>query len=522
MVRVWARGCSYDVAVSITDLEALVGELRAVIVELRAQLVERDAIIAAQAEVIAELRSEVADLKARMGKDSGNSSAPPSRDRVDRRERRAGEREARKAARVADGSPARQPGKQPGAPGSTLRRREPDVVVRHRPTGCGGCGRSLTGARVVGVATRQVIEVPVPRAVVTDHVVERCRCACGREAAGSFPTEATGPTCWGPRAKAVAAYLMARQHLPLERCAEAMAVLFDCPIGEGTLAGLLPDAADRLEPFLAELARLLQAEPVVYADETSIRVGTGLNWIHTISTDLFTLLACHRTRGIDAITDIGVLNHYRGVIVHDGLNVYGCPELADAVHAQCGAHLLRYLAAVGVYWKFTGWTTAMRKVLLDAKTAAEHAHAAGLDHVPPLIAAAIRARYTQVIADAFTTMPAGPPPRRRNRGGWTHNDRDAWNLVCRFRDQHDQILLLLDNTQVRFDNNEAERSLRMAKLHDKIAGAFRNPGHAEAFCTVRSYIQTGRKHTVDTLDNLTRLWTTATPWLPTVATADTG
>ena len=66
---------------------------------------------------------------------------------------------------------------------------------------------------------------------------------------------------------------------------------------------------------------------------------------------------------------------------------------------------------------------------------------------------------------------------------------------------------------MRFDNNEAERSLRMAKLHDKIAGAFRSSEHARAFCTVRSYIQTGRKHAIDTLDNLTRLWT-GSPWLP--------
>ena len=299
-------------------------------------------------------------------------------------------------------------------------------------------------------------------------------------------------------------------------------MLFDTPIGEGTLAGLLPDAAERLEPFLTEIGRRLAGEPVVHADETAIRVGTGVNWIHTFSTDTLTLLACHRTRGVEAIVDIGVLNHYRGVIVHDGLNVYDCTELADATHAQCGAHLLRHLAAAGVYWKYTPWTTAMRRVLLDAKAASEHASAAGLDKVPMLIAAELRARYNQVLEDAFAALPAGPPPKRRNRGGWSHNDRDAWNLANRFRNQAGQVLLLLDNTQVAFDNNEAERSLRMAKLHDKIAGAFRAASHAEAFCTVRSYIQTSRKHAADTLDNLTRLWTTGHPWLPTVATTDTG
>ena len=129
------------------------------------------------------------------------------------------------------------------------------------------------------------------------------------------------------------------------------------------------------------------------------------------------------------------------------------------------------------------------------------------------IAAQIRARYSAAIANAYTAIPPGPPPRRKNRGGWTHYDRAAWNLASRFENQTDQILRMLDDTGVPFDNNEAERSLRMAKLHDKIAGAFRSETHAEAFCTLRSYIQTGRKHATDTLDNLTRLWTT-TPWLP--------
>lgn len=131
---------------------------------------------------------------------------------------------------------------------------------------------------MIGTQTRQVIDVPIPQAVVVDHVVQRCRCRCGSDTVASFPSEATGPTCWGPRAKAVAAYLMSAQHLPLERCAEAMAVLFDTAIGEGTLAGILPDAAERLAPFIDTLNACLAGEPVVHADETSIRVAAGLGW----------------------------------------------------------------------------------------------------------------------------------------------------------------------------------------------------------------------------------------------------
>ncbi len=54
----------------------------------------------------------------------------------------------------------------------------------------------------------------------------------------------------------------------------------------------------------------------------------------------------------------------------------------------------------------------------------------------------------------------------------------------------------------------------MCKLHDKIAGRFANPINADAFCTIRSYIQTGQKQAQNTLTNLARIYTT-TPWLPT-------
>jgi transposase len=479
------------------------------------RIVELEAIVAAQAAVIAELRAELEALKDRLGRDSGNSSLPPSRDGKDRRQRRAEEREARKAARRdGSGESGRRPGKQPGAPGVTMRRREPEVTVTHTPVCCDHCAADLAGAVVVGTATRQVVDIPEPRLVVTDHVVEKRRCLCGYVTVGAFPAEATGPTCWGPGVKAAAVYLMVRQHVPLERAHEAMEALFGAPVSEGTLANWTLDTAERLAPFIAEVKALLQAAPVVCADETPVRCGTGSSFVHTVSTDALTLLAHHPSRGIEAITAVGVLDNYQGVIMHDGLNVYTATELAEAGHAQCHAHLDRHLIDVGAWHKHTGWAEQMRRVLVDAQAATHHALAAGLDRVPAEIADPIRRRYEQTLTLAFDTLPAGPPPRRRNRGGWLPKDRDAWNLATRFRLEVDQILRLLDTTVVPASNNHAERSLRMCKIHDKISGLFRNPTHAAAFCTIRSYIQTGHKHDQPTLPLLQRLYT-GPPWLPT-------
>ncbi|MGH7733297.1 MAG: IS66 family transposase, partial [Gemmatimonadales bacterium] len=269
------------------------------------------------------------------------------------------------------------------------------------------------------------------------------------------------------------------------------------------------------------LAGPLGDAPVVHADETSVRVGVGLAWVHTISTPWLTYLAARRGRGIDAIVDIGVLGGYTGTIVHDGLATYDVDELKGASHAQCGAHLLRYLDAMAKSPTQWAWTAAMRDVLIAAKTASERAAAAGQPSVPDDIAGPIRHRYGHTLLFALAGLPHGPPPRRRHRDGWSNIEREAWNLATRMGAAQDQVLRLLVDTRVPFDNNEAERSLRMAKLHDKISGAFRSMTNAGAFMTVRSYLQTGAKQGHNALDLLTLLWTTGA-WLPTVADPTTG
>jgi transposase len=59
------------------------------------------------------------------------------------------------------------------------------------------------------------------------------------------------------------------------------------------------------------------------------------------------------------------------------------------------------------------------------------------------------------------------------------------------RRQQDRVLRLLEDTRVPADNNEAERSFRMCKIHDKVSGHFRSWAHAKAFVTVRSYLEPG-------------------------------
>jgi transposase len=157
------------------DPYARIAELEVQNVELRvvnAGLVERVKVLEEQLVVVL---GKVAELEKLLGRNSSNSSKPPSSDAGS--DKTARPQNANRAARRALG---RKQGKQPGTQGHTLERvADPDVVVTHSPSTCRSCSGSLRDAPVVGVSARQVFDVPDPTVVVSEHRAEKRRCACG-------------------------------------------------------------------------------------------------------------------------------------------------------------------------------------------------------------------------------------------------------------------------------------------------------------------------------------------------------
>jgi transposase len=451
------------------------------------------------------LQDRIALLESEARRDSSNSSKPPSADPVATRKKRAERRAEARAAMK------RSQGKQPGAPGANLERRRPDRTVGYTPVSCRCCGADLAEAVVVGEVVRQVIDLPRIEPTVTDHVAYKRRCACGAVTVADLPPEAKAPVCWGPEVRAFALYLLDRQHLPVERCAELLADVLGAPVSTGWLCALRSEAAGKLAPFIAEVSRQLRAAPVVHADETGTNIRTTKHWVHTVTTGLLTLLVVHPKRGVEAMRDMGVLDGYTGTIVHDGWAPY--ETFTDAAHAQCGAHLLRHLDHAAETIAFELWARQLAGVLTAARDAAAGAAQGGLAVVPTQAAAKIRADYHATLDVAFALLPPGVPPRRRHRGGWSTAQRNIFNLATRMRAGADDVLRLLDDTRVPFTNNAAERALRMVKLHDKISGCFHSAEAASHFAVVRSYLQTSAAHGHNRLEALRQLFT-AGPWLP--------
>ena len=198
-----------------------------------------------------------------------------------------------------------------------------------------------------------------------------------------------------------------------------------------------------------------------------------------------------------------MLPFFSGVLVSDGWKPYW--SIGAMEHALCAAHLLRHLAALTTSPRYRDWADEMADLLVEVKEAVEVAIAEGKDGLTPGQLKAYRTRYTKLLNSAFGTVPA------RHSTGTVH--RDAYNLLCRLRDQRTEVQRYWSNPLVSFDNNEGERGLRMVKLQQKISGCFRTLPGAKAWCAVRSYLETARKQGLQGLDVLVRLFK-GDPWMP--------
>ncbi len=449
------------------------------------------------------LAAENAELRARLKLNSKNSSKPPSSDGYakpapESRRRRSG----------------KKPGKQPGAPGKNLAQVEnPDTIVPHRPEHCENCGKSLADAPVTHVFRRQVFELPPAKVVITEHRAERRRCSCGCETTAPFPDEATGPACYGPNLRALICYLVVRQHIPVARVAELMRDAYGIPVSTGTIVAMVKQGAAMLADFLASVRDQLGEAPVAHADETGLRVEASLHWVQSVSTRFLTLYYVHKQRGTKAMDAMGVLATLTGVLVHDGYASYR--TYTAVTHALCNAHHLRELDAIADVGG-QGWATDMVALLSDTWQRVLDAKESGASSLGAEELVSIRrAAYDTIIAAGHV---ANPPPEPSGRRGRTKKSKAA-NLLGRLDTHGDDVLRFMTDFSIPFDNNEAERQVRMVKVQQKISGGFRTKAGATAWIAVRSYLATVMKNGVNPLGALQRLMV-GDPWMP--AAPDSG
>lgn len=430
--------------------------------------------------VIRQLEQRVQSLEDQLAKKSHNSSKPPSSD---------GYGGGRK--RSLRQNSGRKVGGQAGHEGQTLQAvAEPDECQVHRVEHCAHCQQGLGEVACCGTERRQVFDVPPMRLVVTEHCAEIKRCpVCGQFTKAAFPTGVTHATQYGPHLQAQLVYFHQYHHLPVERTSEIVADLYGQTVSAATILAASTRVAQPLEPVVQAIRdTLVDTAAPVHLDETGVRVASQLHWIHVASTAHLTYLECSAYRGRKAHDAIGILPLRTGVVVHDDYPTYFIyPQLR---HVTCNAHHLRDLRFLEERYQ-QPWAQELAVLLIEIKQAVATAQQAGQAALTAAQLTTFTTRYQTLLEQGEAAHPRQPAPVSQ-RG--KPKQSPATNLLTRLRTYQTAILAFMTDFTLPFDNNLAERDLRMVKLKQKVAGSFRTQAGASCFCLLRSYIATVRKH----------------------------
>ena len=212
---------------------------------------------------LVNLMVRVQQLEEQSAKNSTNSSKPPSSDGL-------GKDPLKPMPQSLRQKTGKKPGAQKGHEGTTLRMVDnPDQIIVHTPSCCLHCHHTLTDAPQLCLTRRQVLEMPSPQVVITEHrALSVCCPGCGKVAQGTFPSQVSQPVQYGENLLGFATYLHTVHLLPYDRCCQIVAEVTGASFSPGSLSHAVQVASQGLQDFEMQVKQTLLYSPVLHVDET--------------------------------------------------------------------------------------------------------------------------------------------------------------------------------------------------------------------------------------------------------------
>lgn len=532
------------VSPSYEELAALVAVQSVQLAEQAKQLAEQAKQLTEQATLIEAMRVELAAVQRSAGRDSSNSSQPPSQDgpaakaktRAEKPDVSDRSQDAPQApdadARAGQPSGRAKPrqGGRPGHRGSGLARvANPDRTEPVEPAACAGCGAGLAGADGSVASSMQVFDLPALALKVTEYLIMRRVCSCGHVTTADAPAGVRGgPACYGPQVAAAATWLASQDVIGVERAADMMSALLGAPVSTGYVSACLArlDAALTAAGFEEVLKAALCEQDVLGTDETpapvtpsgaaaeAAKTGQDISNPHvfTVRTlcsytgggpDLVWFGAAG-TRTKKEITAFGILDNFDGILVRDDFGGYLSYDDELAGVQQCLAHMLRHLQDVTDIDPATQvWTVQAADALRVAIHAFNLARRKGIAIDMDEIARA-RKKFDQAVACGISINLSRP---------WSKGNHPGLVLARRLKRKAAQVWLFTTRTDVPPTNNGSEAAIRGFKLAQKVSGCWRTLTTLRRHCRIRSYLVSARNHGRRPLDAI-RDALNGNPWKP--------
>jgi len=428
-------------------------------------------IILEQQRLLEQLSQEVAQLKVSLHLDSQTSSKPPSTDLLNKPE------QAKQQIENTSSEPKRRPGGQPGHEGKT--RKGFGRVDRYeilRPEICLNCGSLEFSQQPVAIQVQQVAQLVERPIEVVEYQRQSCQCVhCGQLHIAAWPQSIVPGQDLGVSLQGLLVWLGNYGHLSYEKQQELLRELGNMDIGMGTLQTTNQRVFEAVEPAVNELRDWVQYQPHVHVDESPWPVLGVKEWLWVTAGQEFCLFHAGDTRSRAELSQqLG--DKFDGVLSTDDFSVYnGYPVTAQQ---KCLAHLRRHFKKVVKLGH--GNNPKLGQAFLDLIDEAfvQHRYWRETQDASAYLtwASGFKVRITQTIEQWI------------GRAGY-----DAGKLLRSLRDKSEQWWYFLDHPEVPPDNNQAERSLRLAVTKRKVSGGSRSMARFAQTADLLSVVQTCRR-----------------------------
>lgn len=433
------------------------------------------------------LNKQISELQEKLNKNSKNSSKPPSSDGL--------KKPAPKSLRKPSG---KNQGGQNGHQGSCLSViAKPDRVEKHMAASCAHClHREECRNHAIVVERRTVLDANVVIDVTEHQTVQVPHCVLdGSTVTGSFPDTVTATVQYGAHLQALVTALTTVGAVSINRTHEILGAVFNIPLSTGTISNMTHRLAERVMPAYEYIREAVRSVSLAHFDETGTRVDKKLCWVHNASTADYTYLTISKKRGTKGMDEGDVLPYFSGIAVHDCWAPYW--KYRSATHAVCCAHLLRELTGIHENHPEQEWAGEFIDLLLEMKKVKDKALAADKEQLSYYYLHKFSKCYDELMKKAKDTNPL--PEQSSNKRGRKKKGK-ILALVDRLEKFKAGVCLFVKNLSVPFDNNQAERDIRMIKVKTKVSGCFRSEDGAKDYLKIMSYVGTAKKHGVNAFD----------------------
>lgn len=426
------------------------------------------------------LKKENADLRERLSKyedpqppkNSGNSSVPPSKERMgDEIKRRTS------SLRVKSG---KKPGGQPGHEGNTrMISPQPDETQDMQPNYCRECGRELSDIDGVEEYREECVGVRITPVVKRLRFLNKtCTCGCCNRVEY---TRRKNPVYLSSEIRALVVYLNIVMCMPYNRIKSFLHDVMRTDISEGSIRNFIEDAGDKADAICGRIASELVKSPVAGADESGFYVNGKLNWAWILQNPKLTLTWIAKGRGAKEMDDrFGKDALENTVLTTDRHSAYFSMKVKG--HQICIAHLLRNLNYLNELDKNQNWSSRLQELLRKAVY--------------------WRNTNPETAADTSTWMESLDKLLNENLDKFKKPFRQLRNSLRKLKDH---VFHFLKDPRVPSHNNASEGGIRILKVKQKRSGGFRSQTGAEDFMAIHSVADTAKKNDFSRWDTILAL-----------------